>query len=342
MRMRITTGLAVLTAGLVLTLGGPERIVAQEKKGPDTKFELEWLAGTDVRVRPGGESDWPKAVKFGVETYRDNPAKAVIAISDGGEIAVAPAGAVADTKGYKWLTAHDLNARKAGELEFTSKTKKYGVELWRDLALNRLLYTSETKSLAFAPVPTGLVTDKGPAWHHGMEPRVRGLDQATFDNAKKIGLEVFKDENTGGLIYITETGSIATSPAPATAPDKTKIAPPKPEYGLVLRVRGANEKDFTDKTKKIGLEVFSDPNAGNQLFYITEAGSIATAPKPASYLEGKSVTWLSGRGLRVRKPGEKDFDDKTTKFGLEVFQDNRTGHLIFITETGAIAVLPKQ
>jgi len=337
--MPIVTGLAVLTAGLVLTLAGPGGVTAQNQKV--TEAELEWLAGTDVRVRPGGESDWPKAIKFGVETYRDNVTKAVIAISDGGSIAVAPAGALAAARGLKWLTAHDLNARKAGEVEFTSKTRKYGVELWRDLALNRLLYTAETKSLAFAPIPPGLVTDKGPVWHHGLEPKVRALDQTTFENARKLGLEVFKDENTGGLIYITETGSIAAAPAPASPPDKTKVLPPKPEYGLVLRVRGADEKEFSDKTKKIGLEVFSDPNAGNQLLYLTETGSVAVAPKPANYLDGRGVTWLSGRGLRVRKPGEKEFDDKTTKYGLEVFQDNRTGHLIFITETGSIAVLPK-
>ena len=45
--------------------------------------------------------------------------------------------------------------------------------------------------------------------------------------------------------------------------------------------------------------------------------------------------------LTARKGGEKDFD-KAKKFGIEVFQDNRTGNLIFISETGSIAVLPKQ
>ena len=40
------------------------------------------------------------------------------------------------------------------------------------------------------------------------------------------------------------------------------------------------------------------------------------------------------------KGGEKEFE-KAKKYGIEVFEDNRTGNLIFLSETGAIAVLPK-
>jgi hypothetical protein len=242
----------------------------------------------------------------------------------------------------KWLTGHDLSARKAGEVEFTQKTKKFGVELWRDLRSNKLLYGCESGSIAFAPVPGELVTDKGPRWHHGFEMRVRELDQKTFDNAKKFGVEVDRDENTGGLIYITQIGAIAAAPAPATAPDPKKIAAPKHAYGLNLRVRGANEPNFIEKTtKKIGLEVFEDPNANNLLIYITETGSIATAPNPGKFMDVKGVTWKSGMALQARKADEKSLDI-AKKYGIEVFVDNRTGNLIFISETGSIAVLPKQ
>lgn len=338
MRRRIVTGTVLLAAGLAL----PAAIFPTSTRGQPPKSELEWVFGTDVKVRPGGEQDWFKAVKFGIEFYRDDSHDAVIAISDGGFIAVTPRGPLAEKPGLKWLTAHDLNARQADEAEFTKKTKKYGVELWRDQFLNRLLYTAQTKALAYAPVPPGLVTDRGPVWHHGLSCKVRAPEQTTFEGARSIGLEVFKDENTGGLVYITEKGSIATGTAPAQPPATNQILPPKAEYGLVLRVRGANESDFTEKTRKIAVEVFSDPNANNQLVYLTETGSVAVAPKPGSYREGKTgVRWSAGRGLRVRKPGETNFDSKTTKYGLEVFEDNRTGHLIFLTETGSISVLPK-
>src|SRR4029453_6051941 len=110
-----------------------------------------------------------------------------------------------------------------GEPEFTQKTKVYGVELFRDAASNRLLYVCETGSIAFAPVPATLATDKGPAWHHALEPKVRGPEHPAFTNAKAFGVEIFKAENPGGLVYATETGSIATAPAPPTAPDKAKV-----------------------------------------------------------------------------------------------------------------------
>jgi hypothetical protein len=245
-------------------------------------------------------------------------------------------------KTAKWLTAHDLSTRKADEPEFNQNTKKYGVEVFRDLGTNHLLYACETASIAFAEIPTGLVTDRGPKWHHALVPKVRAPEQLSFDSAKKFGMEVFKDENTGGLMYITEKGGLTTGQAPKEAPDPKKIIPPETAYGLVLRVRGAEEPDFTEKTRRFGVEVFRDPNAGGQLFYISEAGYVATAPKPGDFPpDAKGVTWKSAMVLSARKGGEKAFE-KARKFGIEVFEDNRTGNQIFICETGAIAVLPKQ
>jgi hypothetical protein len=348
MRKRIAVGLAALMTGLVFTLGGPATAVAQKDKdtkvpekaadkGPAPKF----LYGHDLKVRPGGKVDFSDAVRIGVEVFQDDNTKAIIAISEAGSLSVIKAAPIGTDRTCKWLTAHDLSTRKADEPEFTQKTKKYGVEVFRDLGSNHLLYACETASIAFADIPSGLVTDKGPKWHHALVPKVRAPEQLSFDNAKKFGMEIFKDENTGGLMYITETGGLATGPAPATAPDKTKILPPKTAYGLVLRVRGADETDFTEKTKRFGVEAFQDPNAADILFYISEAGFVATAPNPGALpADAKGVTWKSAMVLRARKGGEKDFE-KATKYGIEVFQDNRTGNLIFISNTGSIAVLPK-
>ena len=348
MRKRITAGLVALAAGLAVLAGGRGPVAAQPKsdKGPPPKF----LYGHDLRVRKGGEKFFDaNTPRVGVEVFQhevksgddDKGVPFIVAISEAGSLAVFPATPTGADKTCKWLTAHDLKVRKAGEPEFTQKTKMWGVELFRDQGSNRLLYASESGAIATAPVPSNLASDKGPKWHHALEPKVRGPEQDTFDNARRFGLEVFKDDNTGGLIYITETGSIATAAAPAKEPDKTKVAPPKPSYGLVLRVRNADELDFTDKTKKLGVEVFEDPNA-NTLFYLSETGSIAVVPNPSSgkFGEARGVTWKTAMNLRARKGGEKDFD-KARKFGIEVFQDNRTGNLIFVCETGAIAVLPK-
>jgi hypothetical protein len=340
MRTRIAIGLAIGAAGLVTLMSGPVNTAGAQDKSKIAPPKH--LYGHDLKVRPGGEREWTKAVKVGVEFFHDDATRSIVAISDVGDISVAQApvggAAVGMDKTCQWLTAHDLNCRKAGEAAFTQKTKKWGVELFRDRGTNRLLYACESGAIALAPVPPGLVTEKGPKWHHALEPRVRSTDQIEFTNAKKFGMEIFKDENTGGLIYITETGSIATSAAPATKPEK--IAPPKAAYGLSLRVRGAEETDFTEKTKRINLEVFEDPNA-NTLFYLTESGFIAVAPNPGKLTAGATgVTWKSAMALRARKAGEPDFA-KAKKYGIEVFEDNRTGNLIFISETGSVAVLAK-
>jgi hypothetical protein len=334
MRKRIA-GLALVAAGLVLS-GSPGDVVAQPKageKGPPPKF----LHGHDLKVRPGTQRDWDKAAKLGVEVFQDDSVKATVGITEAGNISVFPVGPVGTDKNSKWVTAHDLKVRKAGETDFTQQTKTWGVEVFRDQATNKLLYVSEGATIAFAPVPTALANDKGPKWHHGLEPKVRGLDAITFENAKRFGLEVFKDENTGGLIYITETGSIATAAAPANAPDPKKIAIPVPVYGLTLRVRTADEPEFSEKTKKIGVEVFEDPNA-NTLFYITDTGSIAVMPNTPRMDDKKGVSWKGAMNLSARKGGEKDFS-KAKKYGIEVFEDNRNGNLIVISETGSIAVM---
>ena len=61
-----------------------------------------------------------------------------------------------------------------------------------------------------------------------------------------------------------------------------------------------------------------------------------TVPK-----ETKKPTWLGDQDVRVRRGGEKEFSEMTRKWGVEVFRDENTGNTIFITESGALAVLPK-
>jgi hypothetical protein len=337
MRKRIAAGLATLMAASIVAIGGGAHVAAQDK---DKKVNPpKPLYAHDFHVRSGKMLGIDKDTPWiGVEFYQDEDTNTIIAISESGALTVALAGPIGKDHRSKWLTGLDLSVRKAGEVEFTQKTKKFGIELFRDLGTNQLLYVCESGSIALAAVPGGLVADKGPTWHHAQEVKVREFNQ-TYENARKIGLEVSKDENTGGLIYITETGAIATASAPATAPDAKKIAPLKHVYGWDLHVRKVDEPNFNDKTKRIGVEVSEDPNANNLLFYITEAGYIATAPNPGKLTDTKGVTWKTGMALKARKRDEKI--ELARKYGIEVFVDNRTGNLVFISETGSIAVLPK-
>jgi len=60
----------------------------------------------------------------------------------------------------------------------------------------------------------------------------------------------------------------------------------------------------------------------------------------AQTVESKNPQWMHGLEFKVRKAGEKDFTDKTNKIGIEVFKDANNGNLIYISETGSIAVVP--
>jgi hypothetical protein len=53
--------------------------------------------------------------------------------------------------------------------------------------------------------------DKGkkPRWIHALDLKCREGGQEDFDKARTFGIEVFKDENNGNLIYISQTGSIS-------------------------------------------------------------------------------------------------------------------------------------
>jgi hypothetical protein len=54
---------------------------------------------------------------------------------------------------------------------------------------------------------------KGPKWTHAMDLRVRKAGEKDFTKDTKMwSIEVFRDENNGNLIYISETGSISVVP----------------------------------------------------------------------------------------------------------------------------------
>jgi len=297
-----------------------------------------WVYANDLKVRKGGEVDWDKATKIGVEFFKDPLTGATLAISQAGNIAIVDAGEPGATKKADWQFAHDMRARKADEDKFSKDTTKYGVEAFLDTASNKLIYISQTGGIAFGGI-VAAAKDKGPVWHHALLLKIRGPKEDAFGkDTKKYGVEVYKDENTGGLIYITENGLLATGPAPAAPPEADKVKAPKALYGLTCRVRKADEPDFIEgKTAKYGIEVFKDENTGG-LIYISETGSIATTTAPADPKEKQGLDWKKAMSLKARPGGVPEFS-KANKYGVEVFTDKNTGNTLFITETGAIAVL---
>jgi hypothetical protein len=53
----------------------------------------------------------------------------------------------------------------------------------------------------------------------------------------------------------------------------------------------------------------------------------------------KAPIFLHGMEVRSRKAGEPDFNDKTKKWGIEVYKDENNGNTIYVSETGSIAVV---
>lgn len=51
---------------------------------------------------------------------------------------------------------------------------------------------------------------KAPKWSHGLAVKARTADEKDFTaGTKRIGIEVYRDENNGNWIYVSESGSIA-------------------------------------------------------------------------------------------------------------------------------------
>jgi hypothetical protein len=241
-----------------------------------------------------------------------------------------------------WKHGLEFRVRKANEPDFTKDTQRYGAEVFQDRSNGQWIAVSEVGALASLRAPAAAAKDsKPPRWLHALALKVRKAGENDFTPAtKKYGIEVFKDENTGNLVYITETGAMAMIPAgSASAPAEPK--PPTWIHGLELKCRKGGEIDFTPTTKKFGIEVFKDENTGN-LVYITETGAIAVIPGAgvSAPAKPKGPAWLHGLEFRVRKAGEPDFTKDTRNYGAEIFKDENTNHLIYICETGAIAVAP--
>jgi hypothetical protein len=311
--------------------------------------------GLELRVRKAGEPDFnDKTKKVGVEFFLDGPNGNGVYIGDAGDLAAVAAKLVApeDAKvnAPEWSHGMELRARKAGEKEFTKDTKKYGIEVFVDENNGDYIYLCETGAMDAVSGKVGTAKAgkevKAPEWKNAMELRVRKAGEPDFnDKTKKIGVEVFLDPNNGNVVYISESGSIAVLPAKLVKMDEAKKVPDW-KHGMELAARKADEKEFSKETKRYGVEVFYDAFAGAVL-YVGETGAIACAPASLSGLpeagaKVKGPEWKRAMTLACRKPGEADFTKATKRFGVEVFLDPNTGNTVYISETGALAIIPSK
>jgi hypothetical protein len=123
------------------------------------------------------------------------------------------------------------------------------------------------------PPASAPAKDKAPKWLYGVEFRVRKADEPEFTKATFLcGAEIFKDESTGNLVYISEKGSIGVLSSGNADGGRSKE--PTWVKGFALKVRKAGEVDFTKETKRYGGEYFEETNTGNRL-YIVDTGMMA-------------------------------------------------------------------
>src|SRR5262249_13698988 len=81
-------------------------------------------------------------------------------------------------------------------------------------------------------------------------------------------------------------------------------------------------------------------NNGN-LVYITETGALAVVSgvKQPTIDKVKAPDWKHAMDVKVRRSDETEFKADTKKYGIEVYSDENNGCLLYITETGSLAVL---
>ena len=330
----------------VLTVSGAG---GQEKKLKD----LQWSHAFDVACRKNDEKDITKETKrWGVEAFRDNNTGVGVGlyISETGTIALAPNFAgltvpVSPSKGPAWLTGLDMPTRKAGVLKWEKNTKVHSMEVFRDPNTDNWLYITDAGNIAAAngklfPGAPG----KNPKWLHSVDLSVRKGGVKEWKDASKFGIEVYRDGNSGNLVYVTENGFLAIVPEEKEVVIEKDKAGKAPEWlhGLDLSCRKSDEKSFTKDTRKFGVEVYNDVTTGN-LIFISETGNIAVTPAAASQVaptaKAKEPVWTHGLNVKCRKYGEKDFSETTSAFGAEVFRDDNVNVTIYINEQGKIATL---
>jgi hypothetical protein len=241
-------------------------------KGPD------WTAGLDLPARKAGVKEFKGAAVHAMEVFRDPNAENWLFVTDKGNIAATNGKLFPGTKNKDPKLVHsvDLKVRKGGVKEWTDATN-VGVEVYRDGNSQNLVYITEAGQIAILPESTEVKGEgKAPDWLHGLDLKCRRFDEKTFGkDTRKFGVEVYHDVTTGNLILISETGSIAVAPAPAGIKAPTaQVKQPVWTHGVNVKCRRFGEKDFSDKTRVFGAEVFRDENL-DLIIYINELGNIA-------------------------------------------------------------------
>ncbi len=161
-------------------------------------------------------------------------------------------------KELQWSHAFDLACRKLGEDNITEKTKRWGVEAFRDNNTGGGigLYISENGSIAVAPnfanLNPPLKPAKGPSWLTGNDLPARKAGVLKFEkDTKTHAMELFRDPNADNWLFITEQGLIAATNGNRVAARMTAATPlaqavaARTSIGAMAAARRAGRKRAT-------------------------------------------------------------------------------------------------
>jgi hypothetical protein len=235
----------------------------------------------------------------------------------------------------------DLPARKASEDRFTRDTRTFSADVFADQTTRRLFYVREgNKSLAV--LDGQRVAERefvSPKWLRRFVLQARKWDEEEFGKAtRKIGVEVYRDENTSNLVYVSETGSLAVVPE---SPGQGKqVAEPMWLYRLELALRKSGE-DFSRPTRRCNVEIYRHEPTGH-LIYLADNGNLAVLEARSSRSGPKATParWSHGLDLRARKPDQREFRPDTPRVGVEVYDDDNSQATVCVSETFSLAVVP--
>jgi hypothetical protein len=186
--------------------------------------------------------------------------------------------------------------------------------------------------------PLLLVVAVVPVHLHRLTLKYRKAGEREFSDEQLYNVECFRDPDAGHGLYLSQTGGLCVLPK-GQFKTGTKDTTPATQHGFDMEVRAADEKA---KKPKFGVECSLD-ESGN-LIYVSHTGSVSVVPARYATVnkdKAKNYTLNNGMNAKVRKAGSRDFDDAGTKtYGIDVYVDENNQNVLYLSETGSIAVVP--
>ncbi len=234
----------------------------------------------------------------------------------------------------------DLKVRRPADKSLGDDSPRCAVNVFRDPKTTALLYVTQSGSLAIGG-RGGSGTDgsgTAPRYLYGLKLEVK-VTGAPGPGNPRFTVEVYRDDATRNLIYVSDKKSIAVLPDRSVGQVRPAPRNNVAEYKHLcdVKVRKAGEADFR-KAQKITIEIIQDVATSN-LIFLSSTGLIAVVPGGGlGKTESGDPDWKNALEVKVRRPDQK-LPGLEKKLGIEVFREEFTGNLIYISETGHLAVI---